>query len=251
MNTINYQERNVAFIDILGFSNLINKSETNPQILIDVYESLKILKEYKDNITSFNSDELSPQVSVFSDNVVISYINNNKDSEYYLVLDCIVLYLSLLAKGILVRGGITTGALYHDKDIVFGPALVKAYHIESNYSIYPRIVCDDTNYGLIIEGSLYKRDFDGLVYIDPIDNLEAVGNGIKESPYEFLSKIYNVIMGIEFTNNLGVDAKILWLRNYMNRCFIKDEDKIVTLNQPRYLITPDKVSRYFDESDKI
>ena len=245
MKDINYSIRNVAFLDILGFSSLINESGKNHKILESIYESLTIMLSMKNTISNYEIDELMPQVSLFSDNIVISYINNNRESEYYLIRDCIFLYLSLLTKGILLRGGITKGELYHDGNIVFGPALIKAYKIESKYSIYPRIVVDDTNYYSEITGALYKRDFDGLVYIDPIENLDCVCEAFDESPYEILSSIHSQIVNKELINDLGVDSKLLWLRNYSNKCFKKEGDSIITLNRPQYLITPLGVKPYY------
>ncbi|OME73992.1 hypothetical protein BK120_32460 [Paenibacillus sp. FSL A5-0031] len=244
MKSINYSIRNVAFIDILGFSDLINKSGKHNTILKSIYESLTIMRDMKNIIPENGVDELSPQVSVFSDNIVISYINDNRESEFLLIRDCIFLYLSLLTKGILLRGGITTGELYHDENVVFGPALVKAYKIESKFSIYPRIVVDDTNYYSELNGSLYKRDFDGLVYIDPINNLDCVGKAFNESPFEILSSIHDQIVNKELTNDLGIDSKLLWLKNYSNSCFKKEGNKIITLNKPQYLITPLGVKPY-------
>src|SRR4029077_13762190 len=52
--------------------------------------------------------------------------------------------LSMALDGILIRGAICVGDLFAESEesIVFGPALVKAYRLESEYAIYPRIVID-------------------------------------------------------------------------------------------------------------
>jgi hypothetical protein len=60
--------------------------------------------------------------------------------------ECLILaaiqYELFLSSGILLRGGMCIGDLYYEKDIVFGPALVKAYELETNLAVFPRIVVD-------------------------------------------------------------------------------------------------------------
>jgi hypothetical protein len=50
--------------------------------------------------------------------------------------------MRLLEEGYLVRGAICSGLLYHDKRVVFGPALIKAYEMESTIAKYPRIIIE-------------------------------------------------------------------------------------------------------------
>lgn len=44
--------------------------------------------------------------------------------------------------GFWLRGAVTIGLLHHDEDIVFGPALNRAYELESRHAIFPRIILD-------------------------------------------------------------------------------------------------------------
>jgi hypothetical protein len=52
------------------------------------------------------------------------------------------LQLAFLRERVLVRGGICFDdiAVDRERQIVFGPALVKSYKLESEYAIFPRIV---------------------------------------------------------------------------------------------------------------
>jgi hypothetical protein len=45
-----------------------------------------------------------------------------------------------LKLGLLIRGGITIGKLYHSNGVVFGEGMVDAYRLESSVAIYPRVV---------------------------------------------------------------------------------------------------------------
>lgn len=47
---------------------------------------------------------------------------------------------NLIAQGVLVRGGISHGEVHHDGGVVFSPAFVRAYDLESQFANFPRIV---------------------------------------------------------------------------------------------------------------
>ncbi len=51
--------------------------------------------------------------------------------------------MALLDLGVLVGGGVSFGPLYHDASVVFGPALVEAYHLESDCAKFPRVIGSD------------------------------------------------------------------------------------------------------------
>ena len=44
----------------------------------------------------------------------------------------------------MVRGGITIGNHFQNERLIFSPALIKAYKLESTQAIYPRILIDDS-----------------------------------------------------------------------------------------------------------
>jgi hypothetical protein len=50
------------------------------------------------------------------------------------------LTFNLLAEGYFVRGAIVRGCLYHDDEMIFGEALVRAYDLETAVVKYPRIM---------------------------------------------------------------------------------------------------------------
>jgi hypothetical protein len=69
--------------------------------------------------------------------------------------------------GLLIRGAITIGDIVHDDSIVFGPALNRAYELESQQAIYPRIILDpDVGDGF---GELppFMAKEGGLTFLDP------------------------------------------------------------------------------------
>ena len=136
-----YSERYVAFIDILGFSEIVRKSVGKPE---QATELVRILERISTRTGSLAYDGLFGEdfrAQSFSDCIVLSEIATDGGLEHLLqvVTD---LSLDLLANNILTRGGVAKGKLHHSDRIVFGPALVEAYRLETSIAEYPRIVVD-------------------------------------------------------------------------------------------------------------
>lgn len=97
-----------------------------------------------------------PEVTTFSDNAVISYRSSPDDSpqlleSYWTEIVCkdAIRVVSLVAErslriGLLVRGGLSFGELFHQRGVVFGEAMVDAYHLESKVASNPRIVLSNS-----------------------------------------------------------------------------------------------------------
>jgi hypothetical protein len=99
-----------------------------------------------------------PEITTFSDNIVVSY-PHAPDEEYRgfrrlsafwaeTVCTDAVRILSRVAEvalrvGLLIRGGLSFGELYHQKGVVFGEAFVDAYTLEQRIAHYPRIIVSD------------------------------------------------------------------------------------------------------------
>jgi hypothetical protein len=136
-----YSERYVAFVDILGFSDIVRNSERSPhqaQALVSVLGRIRArsLGGAVDDL--FGVDF---KVQSFSDTIVLSEKATETGLKYllYSVED---LTLDLLAQGILTRGGIAKGPMYHSEGVAFGPAFISAYYLESTIAKYPRVVVD-------------------------------------------------------------------------------------------------------------
>lgn len=139
----------VAFVDILGFKQLVTNGETDL-----IYNALTQCKRHKDSDTGQFIN-----ISMFSDCVCISGAIDNHDEDFnHSVIEDVCRFAGsyakeLLVKGILTRGGISVGKLQHEPDIVFGQALIDAYRLESEVARYPRIVFSDLAHDLLKEVS--------------------------------------------------------------------------------------------------
>lgn len=145
-NTIKYERKVVAFFDILGFKNHIDKTiEPNGnEYILNIKSAFDLIYS---NLSEHYDPEIVPNIkySTFSDCVVFSFPIRQHDSLFYTLLPLVWLQAELLWKHeMILRGAITIGDLYHDDDMVFGPALVEAYHLESKIAKYPRIIVANT-----------------------------------------------------------------------------------------------------------
>lgn len=237
--TTNYEERIVAFVDILGFSDMISRSENNVEIYEKINQALKTIQNVKKQ-----SENTSAKVTTFSDNIVVSYPADGKDSLYYILIDLIHLQLELLQLGVLVRGGIAKGKVRHTKEMVFGPAMVAAYELESKYAVYPRIIVEKEtvdwekdNYRKQLYGadydisdldSLIKRDeYNDIYYIDILKQKQELD--YFEDYISLLYTIKNVIITGLKVKSKEVKMKYIWLKNYFNDVVTNYPEKYMDL----------------------
>lgn len=90
-------------------------------------------------------------VTHFSDSLVLSADVTDEVSVFGLIeLAAKVNYRLWREHNILTRGGITVGKLIHQESgVLIGPAMVRAYEIESTLAVYPRILIDQSCVALI------------------------------------------------------------------------------------------------------
>lgn len=130
---INYKEKIVLFVDVLGFSNLVFNEDSSK---IQDYFSY-VNAEFHAHLKKRRFNYL-----IFSDSLVISADKSNENLSELIFLVGKIQY-ELFIKGILIRGAISLGNLYINKtkNIIVGPGLINAYNLE-NVAKYPRIIID-------------------------------------------------------------------------------------------------------------
>lgn len=228
-----YQNRIVLFLDILGYKDIVENA-TVPEILrslqsVHEIKEQKLISEYFDNSDQKKRvyESIDKQVTIFSDSIVISFLDTNLKNgdllDLRMIFDLIEgLQLNLIRfHGKLIRGGITEGSLYHKNNICFGPALNRAYYLESKEAIYPRILVDNclvTNYEIdkINDNVSYKNE---QYYIDFLKRFsEYIKFKYREEDGILFSllKIQNLILkGLE-NNDKSILDKYIWLANEYN-----------------------------------
>ncbi len=249
---MDYQEGYVAFIDILGFSNYV-LNEANKEKVADLFV---FVEKY---CYLFNtSPQLSQNTAFFSDSIVIASDNLEKMSISIYIAES---YLKNNL-GLLFRGGITYGKYYYAKNVIFGPAVVKAYQLEKKAN-YSRILIDPSieniqgsdlllypdidnwrvlnPYSLILqEGCAYGGD-DGVSY--PDNPTEQIIQSFKESRKWIIEQIRK-------HKNTPVAEKYLWrIRpfNYTCKALMECSNEEVIYPEINYLMNDD-LRRAFTES---
>lgn len=164
MAPVRYERKYVVFYDVLGWRQKIAEAGNDPEMIVTL----------KAAVTGWallgNADVQSrgfkTRITTFSDNVVIS--EPLEGPNFHLLLFRLG-YMQVLASwsGLLIRGAITIGDIVHDDSIVFGPALNRAYELESEQAIYPRIILDPRIGDGFGELPPFMAEEDGLTFIDP------------------------------------------------------------------------------------
>lgn len=154
---VEYEERVVAFVDILGFKEIIRRSADDPELVRRIFSALDVRKD--DWATMYAAevgiqktpDAFDDRFHSFSDFIVMS-VRNNIDEIGLLVYGIFKVCRQLLGQGFASRGGVAVGPLYHRDDtdgkakdsiapsMVFGPAFIEAYQFESSHADGPRVI---------------------------------------------------------------------------------------------------------------
>lgn len=141
MADVQYTQYYVAFLDILGFKNLVSgPKKAACQDILNMYKWAESVHS-----TFFAGNWEAVQYvnrKVMSDSICL-YIEADKPNALSsLVLFCTAFQYQLLAlqPPVFVRGGITFGDMFIEDDIVFGPALTQAYLLEEKNAKVPRII---------------------------------------------------------------------------------------------------------------
>ena len=202
-----------AFLDILGSKDKMDDEEF--VVLIDKW------------FTDLKRPEGSRIVlRSFADTIVLAIKVEGDLPKRFLSVVGIVEYLSqrsFFEIHCLLRGGISNGLLYVGENTILGPALKRAYKIEKEEAIYPRIVidektisdlkkCEDAEYKDTTE-SILRKDKDNRIYA--WSALSCIVNEKGElHPFEKINEIFQeMIKGIE---EPAIKQKYAWWANTVN-----------------------------------
>lgn len=221
-----YEDRLVAFIDVLGFSDMVNHSVEDTNNLRRLTAALNSLYE---RIWQWEADGIysSFAFTQFSDSIVISALAGTTDS-FEMLQQLLLGVVELVdSYGILVRGGIACGALIHDKVMVVGPAMNEAYYLESKIAKYPRIIIAkelkeqievDLAESLLSRTQftsvpqyckLFQIDEDGYCYLDYVNPDENYYEYGKE---DHLNALERLVQKNLQTADEHIKEKYLWLQ---------------------------------------
>lgn len=151
-----YKNSYIAFLDVLGFKDLIQTEDFNR--VLDIFKHIAapedletaLHKAVDDNDESdegkrfkaYNTALHRLQIYAMSDSIVVSS-EAEKDYALDALIDAVILLqneLYCLEKPVLLRGAIAKGEYYCNENIAFGSGMVDAYLYQEHYSRYPRVI---------------------------------------------------------------------------------------------------------------
>jgi len=221
-----YKNSYISFIDILGFKGLVQDERNNYKIA-GPFMALQDLF----NMHNGNGSAQKLSLALISDTIVFS-----ADAEIPNIIENVISITVCTIReyweeGILLRGAITHGKLFHEGNIVFGPALVDAYMLERESAIYPRIVVSEDMFKNHIEGAGFQEYFvsdpHGLRYFDYFG--ASMGKLLPSGYCLDLEKGKKWLEEnlIQTADNAGIHAKYEWLKNEWNNALVNNRTHIV------------------------
>ncbi|MES2440921.1 MAG: hypothetical protein V4584_17785 [Verrucomicrobiota bacterium] len=227
-----YSEHLIAFIDILGYSELVAQADFDQ---VD-----RCVRIFLDAFAARDPDQmLGRRTTYFSDTIVTTIPVTHPEHGHQLHgLLFHEIYALCLAQaelfdrlGVIVRGGLTVGDLIHDETRIFGPGVIQAYKLEQSAS-FPRIVVDRRLFAryfadrALVADHHIRRSQD-YSYIRPLLYRESNGDRSVDYLGQALYNLddpeyYPVLLGKHrdsIRDGLGhqsssVRAKYLWLTRY-------------------------------------
>jgi hypothetical protein len=223
-----YENRLVAFIDVLGFENRVKDVDAGEQDFKYIANLLGSMKKIESEIEKSHFKEVikTLEVSLLSDSLIISakFEPDNKQS----ILDFLFYVKSIQIHLIgdhqtLTRGYLCAGKMYHRNNVVFGVPYMTAYQNEKSVK-GPKIAIDPDLEGVIAQADsetididlkdLTRRDEDGWRFVNYLQDPNLPQQC---KPYtDVLPEITKWLWKQLRTQRGDVLEKYRWLEGYIN-----------------------------------
>lgn len=146
---INYEQSYVAFLDVLGFKELVySKKDEDKKKLERYFHNIDIAINYLKKIRE--KEHLDIGYIVISDSIIItvkqhSLVNKNIEILQHLCIAIGFLQSMLASNDIWMRGGISSGETFFDKEKnqIIGKAYIDAYLLEDKMASNPQVILDN------------------------------------------------------------------------------------------------------------
>lgn len=225
-----YTDCYIAFLDILGFKNLIDTKPCEEIYKIFSTKMKKPLSAFSKGTKSILDME-DIKMKVMSDSICFYVDSQKRNALVGLIATCAYFQVELLRlhEPILSRGAIVQGDIYADDSVIFGPGFVKAYQMEEHSAKFPRIIVTKST----LDGAQGNTDEDVRNYIPQtvfcdfdefyvVDYLELFeGFDISGEDCQYLLKYINGILSA--TTDSSVREKYLYLKKNLLRWYDPEE----------------------------
>ncbi len=227
-----YIDSYVAYLDILGFKELVRKKSAKE--IKKIYDEIRWVSTLYRNASIFNlSKEIKQnlEISFLSDSIIINIPKDIPFAFYGLVVFCLNVQFKLIGLGrpVLIRGAINQGDFfrYYDKDtgavIIFGNSVIDAFNLEENLAIVPRIILNETLFkselnrlsgdNFSILNTFTRKAEDGYMFLDYMKMRMDLGNDITTKCIQIKEYIQS-----ELTKQTDerILSKLEWMKKYFN-----------------------------------
>ncbi|WP_282810821.1 hypothetical protein [Thauera humireducens] len=169
-----FEDRAVAFIDVLGFKALVAGAVQNHEQLNQLSGLIDLLSSavpmLDSSVDSTVAAHLIPKHIYISDCIILSAPHTDTDRPSYdglsiVVMRAIQLSHYFLNAGYLIRGGISVGKVWRTNSNIVGPAYQEAYLLEHNGN-EPIIVLSESAATRWRGGSRMCLQSDGKVFVN-------------------------------------------------------------------------------------
>lgn len=227
---IKYDSSFVAFIDILGYTKMIQDYEQSGDSFSLISKLSLAVKETKDFLQegwSWEEDDFF--VRVFSDCICISIPEKIENLDAFLQLLAYI-QANLIKKEICLRGAAAIGKFFADENIIFSSGLIKAYEMEKSIAKFPRIIIPRDFWSYVIrngydEDTIWFKDEyiwvdykDGQSFIDYMNFMPY--NRSNDKSHNGRDLINHKIFIDMCLNKYRLETKLYekyeWLANYHN-----------------------------------
>lgn len=139
--TVEFENRAVAFIDVLGFKSLVGRAAESKAHLEQLGGLVNLLSSAVPSLDSTVErsvpEHLIPRHIYISDCIILSAPLTDPNRKSYdglaiVIMRVIQLSHYLLQAGYLIRGGISVGEVWHTSSNIVGPAYQEAFILEHN-----------------------------------------------------------------------------------------------------------------------
>lgn len=218
------EKKYVAFLDVLGFKEMVYADDADR---LETY--FKTIRKTLDNLQQTNVNIASLQIS----DSTILIAPDTKEDFVILVLAVQTIQSELALIDIWIRGGISYGDVYYDKNsnLIVGKGLIGAYLLEQEAK-YPRVIIDPSIILHIAENSQdflekinnkymkEKRTMSKLIHTWPtfiLNDASFISYGhqiVLDKIWEGkLDRIHNLILKNLYSSQRNYD-KYLWVKHY-------------------------------------
>lgn len=236
-----YEPCIVSFIDVLGFRNLLATRHAHDirDIILRLRKFTTPGKVEKSRRMKDSRLISQPFADSVSDAVVRVRVYNTQYRDgafFHELLDLLHAQIRCVGSGVVIRGGVTIGDAHvgiDGKGPVFGPAMVRAYEIETHEAVHPRIVLDQSAYESFRNDTrlrkedhtpkmeagyvdkLLRVDTDGMRFLDYLAGSESEFDHPGEY-FDFLNSHAKLVRDQLGETTGQVRLKFEWLAAYHN-----------------------------------